>query len=214
MKKLLSVMVLVSMLAICSSSHAFFIIYKLSAAVKGVDSVTGLRMSIPLKGYLVLNNTDEDSYSFQDANLILYGKQIDKTRVFVELNYNGNQFLTMDSWVQGYSSYEFIYLSASAPFQFEGYLYGKFKNIYVSYDRVTTDCAPSSKGVFFIDGGLDDGGRLLDPLLQIAGTATITTKIWTSFTQFVNDDPEYWTQDEIVQYLKDVYLADYLDVTP
>jgi len=207
MKKSLSALVVLTMLALCSSSQAFFLIYKLSASVKGIDSDYG-KMSVPLKGYLVIDNTlnPDDTYSFADANLILYGKNFAKAKVFVQLDYTADQLLDLTSWLQG-SSYEFIDIWSYEPFYIEGYFYGKTKPVYIGDGLTLSDISPSSKGVFIVDGGM-----LLDEDLDIAGTATITAKIWTAFTQEVND--ELWTIDDILYELKYYYLEDYTDVTP
>lgn len=208
MRKLSVALIVLMMFGICSSSHGFFLIYKVSAPVKGVDGTTGSPMSIPLNGYLVLNYTLENSsYTLEDANFIMYGKNITKSKVYVELDYTGNELLDTDSWAHG-TGYKFFDLSSYSPFEFEGHMFGKIKTVNVG-GITLVDCVTSLKGVFWVEGGM-----LLNPALDIAGTADISASLWTSATKSINLDPATWTQDAILEEIKNKVLVGYTNVTP
>lgn len=209
MRKILSLIVVLAMFEMCASSYGFFLIYKVSVSVKGVDDTTGSPVSIPLKGYLVLNYTLENSsYTLEDANFIMYGKNVTKSKVYVELDCaTGNELLGISYWSHG-AAYKFYDLSSYSPFEFEGHMFGKTKTVDIG-GITLVDCATSLKGVFWVGGGM-----LLSSALDIAGTANISASLWTSATKSINLDPATWTQDAILEEIKTNALAGYINVTP
>lgn len=213
MKKLLAALVVLIAFGICTPSYGVSLIYKLSISVKGVDDVTGLPKSIPLKGYLLLHYTDDgQSLSFADANLIMYGKDVTKNKVYVELDYSGNDLLDKSIWTQG-TSYDFLNLWTyyDEPFNFEGLMFGKQKAADIGGGTTLIDCVSSYKGAFWVYSGM-----LLDHVFDISGTGTISAKLWTAFTKKVNDDTMglWYTQDRILEEIKLTYLIGYANVTP
>jgi hypothetical protein len=186
------------------------LVYKLSISVKTVDNTTFLAKTIPVKGFFVLTYTDSDSnLVFADANLIMYGKNVLKNKVYVELDYS-TVVLDLDIWTQGKGrDYEFINLLSHGtnPFNFSGLMFGKQKETDIGGGIILTDCIRTYKGNFSVYNGM-----LLDSAQGLAGTGTITASLWTSFTKNANNFA--FTQDRVIQELKTVYLADYGDATP
>ncbi len=209
MKKILAALVVMSILAISASSYGVSLIYRLSLSVKTVDDVTGLAKTIPVKGYLVLNYSDEDSnLVFADSNLILYGRNVLKNKVYVELDYNGGILFDLDIWTQG-TDYEFINMLShdTDPFNFTSLMFGKQKETDIGNGIFLTDCIRTYKGNFRVFNGM-----LLDSAQDLAGTGNITASLWTSLTRKANDFA--FTQDRVIEELTLTYLAGYANVTP
>lgn len=203
MRKLLAVLTVVTMCWICASSQGFFLIYKMSTPVKGVNDAR--TATIPLKAYLVLDINDSTG-EVQDANLIMYGKDSDKSKVFVELDNTGDELLDIDVWEQG--DYVVVnFWSYEDPFDFEGLILGKTKSKDIGLGS-SEDIAGSLKGVLMVWGGI-----LLDTSDDIAGTGNISASFWSKATIEVNENG--WTQDEIVDELKDILQGQgYDEFTP
>jgi hypothetical protein len=157
-----------------------------------------------LKGYLILNI--DDLSGLQDANLVIYGKNPDKEKVYVVLNYNGNEYLDVDIWGKG--DYYFLELSGSGYFAFGGLLAGKVKAKNIGLDA-DEDVASSIKGVFWVEEGM-----LLDSSQDITGTGNISATLWMLATKGTNEDPVTWTQDAILEVIEEGYLDGYTDATP
>lgn len=202
MKKLLAGLVVLVMFGTCATSYGYFLIYKVSTSVKGVDYETPT--TVPLKGYLILNI--DDLSGLQDANLVIYGKNPDKEKVYVVLNYNGNEYLDVDIWGKG--DYYFLELSGSGYFAFGGLLAGKVKAKNIGLDA-DEDVASSIKGVFWVEEGM-----LLDSSQDITGTGNISATLWMLATKGTNEDPVTWTQDAILEVIEEGYLDGYTDATP
>jgi hypothetical protein len=131
MKRLLGLAVLFAILsAWVPSSYGspmtyHCLVYNLSTTVKGGDSATDLKATIPLKGYLVLYFADGCD-SPMDANLILYGNDANtpKKKVYLQLNMRGSDdFLSPSGWTVG--DLIFLKFVGDAPFNFEIMLQGK-----------------------------------------------------------------------------------------
>ena len=202
MRKLLAGMVVLVMFGMCASSYGYFLIYKVSTSVKGVDDETAT--TVPMKGYFILNF--DDFGGFQDANLVMYGKNPDKEKVYVVLNYTGNEYLDVGVWEKG--DYCFLELGGNYSFAFGGLLSGKMKAKDIGLDD-DVDVANSMKGVFWVEEGM-----LLDSSQDISGTANISATLWMLATKGSNEDPVTWTQDTILEEIESGYLAGYTDATP
>jgi len=195
MKRLLGLSVLFVVLSVSVPSYGFFLIYNLSTTVKGADYDTDLKTTVPLKAYLVLNLNDI-SGDVVDANLIMYGKDTTKTKVYVQLNESDSAgFLSADIWYIG--DYTFVDIwSYDNPFDFEMLLSGKeaLKDIgFGAGDKVWV--AGSIKGVNMVWDGFLLGAAGQD----VSGTSNASASLYTVATKAVNRDS--WTQDEIVDNL-------------
>jgi hypothetical protein len=203
MRKLSAGLVMLALLWMCSASFGYFLVYNVSATVNGVDYETELRVSVPLKGYLVLRLND--SNELQDANLVLYGKDANtpKSKVYVQLNYfesSDSNCLKWDIGTPGgeqgnlVSSNFWTYANKSSPFDFEWLITGQksVKNVgYIAGDRKV---ASSLKGVFMVWDGM-----LLDADQDIQGTSNISMTLNTAYTKGVNGTNPAWTQDKIIE---------------
>ena len=194
MRKLLAVLVMLALLGMCSASFGYILVYNVSTTVNGVDDAT--KVTIPLKGYLVVNLDDSDE--LQDANLILYGQDSNipkKQKVYVQLNNSdSNGFLHIDAWRQG--DYTFVDLwSYTSPFDFEALMMGKVSSKDVGLGTNNKKPVASSlKGVFMAWEGM-----LLDLDQDIAGTSNISSTLNNAYTKSINDPLETWSQDEVIE---------------
>jgi hypothetical protein len=155
--------------------------------VKGVNNET--KASIPWKGYFVANLDDTNDVPV-DANLIMYGQDSNKHKVYVVLNYSdANGYLDADAWWQGdYAVFNFW--AYHTPFEFEGLMIGlaKAKSIGLA-DR--KDVVSSMKGTMMVWGRM-----LFDADDDIAGTGNLSASLYAAETIYVNQN--HWTQDEIM----------------
>lgn len=210
MRKLLVVIVVFATFWISTASYAasdaFYLIYKMSTSVKGIDSTTALPMSVSLKGYIVLAyDWHADGYDFNDVAFIMCGQNIIKQKVYVNLTYNdGDGLIDYENWSQG-GGYEFFDFPASSPFEFDCLMFGKEKVVDVGGGKVLIDCVSSMKGVFWAKGGM-----LLDQSRDIAGTGNISASLLLPTTKTINNaiDPE-WMLDLVMKDL----LKSYTKVT-
>ena len=94
----------------------------LKKAVKGADYVEDSKIRIPLKGDLLLNINEYDEIA--DANLILYGKDTDGARKYVQLNHSdSDQLLGADDEIWYAGDMAFVGIWGNAPFDFEIFLF-------------------------------------------------------------------------------------------
>ncbi len=159
MRRLLALFITLTMLSACVPSFGYILVYNISCPVKGVDD--GTATSVPLKGYLVLNLDDVDG-DLVDANLIIYGKNPDKEKIYAELDYTSNGFLDITTESEGDF---YIAKLSSVIFLFEELILGKMKSRNVGLDE-PVDVAGTLKGVFSQEDGI-----LLDQDQNITGTA-------------------------------------------
>ncbi len=178
------------MLAVCSTSFGYFLIYNVSTTVKGADDDTGLKTTVPMKGYMILT-LDDATDEITDANLILYGKDAStpKEKVYVQVDVEGTVEDIGDNIV-------FLGFEGNDPFDFSILVSGKLvsKNVGTSEDE---ELPPSLKGNIQVTGSV-----LLGPAGQeVWGTANASMTLWNAATKFVNgsngeDTP--WTLDQIL----------------
>jgi hypothetical protein len=200
MKRLLAGLGVLVMLGMCASSFGYILVYNVSTTVKGADYDTDAKVSIPLKGYLVLNLDDSDG-DLIDANLIMYGNDANtpkKQKVYVQLNYSDSaDDLGADVWYV--ADYMFVDFWGRSPWDFEIMLQGKAK--WRDIGAADTQWVASSiKGVNLVWDGF-----LLGPGDQeVSGTANASATLWTAAVKAINDPLETWTQDEVVVTGKDI----------
>jgi hypothetical protein len=192
-----------ALLWMCSASFGYFLIYNLSTTVNGVDYETEQKVSVPLKGYLILRLND--SNEILDANLILYGRgtHTPKNKVYVQLNNlesSDSNCLEWDIGTPGGERGNFVcsnfwtYANKSSPFDFEWLLTGKKSLKDVGYLAGNRRVASSLKGVFVVWYGM-----LLDADQDIEGTSNISMMLNTAYTKRVNNTDPIWTQTRIIE---------------
>jgi hypothetical protein len=194
MKRLLGLVVLFVVLCVSVPSYGenHFLIYNLSGSVKGVNG--NEPASISWKGYLVMYLSDAPA--ILDANMIIYGKDSTKAKVYVELGYKatGATKLTVTPDVH-ISSKDVVSLVVdiaceTSTFDFEGLTIGKasFIDIGLGDKRWV---AKSAKGSMLLRGSM-----LLDPDDYIEGTSAVSSSLWAPATKYVNQNG--WTSDMII----------------
>jgi hypothetical protein len=218
MRRISTVLVVLVMMAMCTSSFGYFLIFNVSTTVKGADSDTDLATTIAMKGYLLLNIADGCD-TLVDANLVLYGNDTSKHKVYVLLNHN--EYLDADIWTVG--DFVFFDLWTQGPyFDFQCMLSGKGKLLDIGYG--TSDkkyVASSIKGV-----GMVWDGYLLGPSVDqdVSATGNVSATLNVKYTKSVNDTDPTWTQDQIVHgqligstlrgIIPDLEAKGYEDATP
>jgi hypothetical protein len=203
MKKLSAALVLCAILGICASSQGYFLIYKITTSVKGIDDETPVR--VPWKAYLVMK-FDDSGDSFLDSSMLMYGKDNDKQKVYLQLNYTVDEYLYTDMWYKG--EYICMALDGQYRFAFDGLLTGKMRTTDIGLGTEKS-VAKSMKGVIEVDIGM-----LLDDEQDITGTGNISASLWRPLTRRINETTPTLTQAEVISLLKSEYLEDYTDATP
>jgi len=193
MKRILGLVVLFTVLSTCVPSFGnYFLLYNVSTTVKGVDydDAEGA-VTVPTKGYLLL--TLDDSNEFVDANLVLYGKNTENVKVFVELGYNDIGFLG-DTYTWAAYGYFFIYLQGMGYFDFEAQLIGKTKLKDIGLGTTEKkDVASRVKGVIAVWEDM-----LLDSSQDIKGTANMSMTLNNRLTKSFNDTEPTWDANSIM----------------
>ncbi|MGA2093482.1 MAG: hypothetical protein ABSH16_08770 [Sedimentisphaerales bacterium] len=195
MKKLMAglvVLVFLGMSALSFGNGTYILIYNISASVKGADDDTGLAATIPLKGYLILNLSAPTTVV--DANLILYGKDTTKAKVYVNLGYNTptDQHFVDIRQVGDFFFLEIGEYTDAGPFYFDVFVMGKWKEKSVGPLVAGNKAVASSmKGIFVVWDGF-----LLGPSADqdISGTSNISLTLNASGTKWANGNNE---EDEI-----------------
>ena len=199
MKRLLACLIVLVVFGICSPSFGYMLLYKVSTTVKGADDDTGEKVRIPLKGYLLLNL--DDNNNIDDANLILYGRDTDREKKYVMLNYSDSaDLLGADLWYVG--DFVFVDIWGRDAFNFEIFFSGKTKlrNVGLGSDEKKS-IARSINGVTivwedFLLGPSDDQ--------EVSGSAKASATLWTRAIKTINDPDDTLTQDEAVDLLIDI----------
>lgn len=215
MKRLSALFVVLVMLGICAPSYGYFLIYKLSGTVRGIiynplDTIKGVddtnRVTIPFKGLLVMNIAlDEvnDTNTLVDANLIIYGRDVNDHKVYVQLNASdSNGFLSPFILERG-NKRHFYELNGNSPFDFNSFMMGTARSVDIGLAKRII-LATSLRGTIT---GKD--GIFLDLDHNITGIGNISASLFTLATKGVNDlnnhDPlTPRTQDEIIEALKGI----------
>ena len=200
MKKLAAVLLMLTIAGICSPSYGYFLIYRMSAPVKGVDGAKGKAQTIPLKTYMVLD-IDDINESLRDANLIMYGKDSKNKKVYVELNISdSDKFTDGVKWQMGDYLFVDFWTSddSNNPFWFEGLAFGRRKERDIGLGEKYY-VAGSLKGAFMVWGFM-----LLDADQDIAGTCNISASLWSQKTLVANFDMKTKKQivDELITILE------------
>ena len=203
MKRLSAVLVVLVMLGMCAPSYGYFLIYNLSGKIKGTDGTVDIKkVTIPFKGFLVMN-FDNDTNSLVDANMIIYGKNTGRHKVYVQLNaHDSNEFL--DASVLPQDVRNFYALNGNSPFGFESLIMGNVHRRTIGH-ALRKDIAPDLSGVITGEEGIMLG---LDQ--DIAGVGNISATLYGVATKGVNSPDNHvapHTQEGIIDTLK-VRLAE------
>jgi len=215
MKRLSALFVVLIMLGICTPSYGYFLIYKLSGTIRGIiynpsDTIKGVddtnRVTIPFKGLLVMNIAlDEvnDTNTLIDANLIVYGKDANNHKVYVQLNASdSNGFLDPFILERG-NKRHFYKLNGNSPFDFNSFMMGNVGKVNIGLTKRIL-LAPTLRGTITAEDSV-----FLDLDHKITGVGTISASLFTLATKGVNDlnnpDPiTPRTQDGIINALKGI----------
>ena len=214
MKRLSALFVVLVMLGICTSSYGYFLIYKLSGTIRGImynrsDTYTkGIddtnAVTIPFKGCLVMN-LDNDTNSLIDANMIIYGRDPNNHKVYVQLNSNdSNEFLDPYTLERG-NKRHFYVLNGKSPFDFNAFMMGHVGKANIGLpDGNRILLASSLKGSITAENSI-----FLSLDQKIVGVGNISASLWTLATKGVNnpDNPDPYTphtQDGIIDALKGI----------
>ena len=190
MKRLLGLAVLLVFLCVSVPSYGYFLIYNLSGKVAGVND--GVKASIPWKGYFVVKVSGQ---SIVDANLIMYGKDSAKAKVYLEFDKDAKGVTKLTATPDELGSFPDIFLTVdivvdTADFDFEGLTIGKAALVDIGTGG-TQGVTKSAKGAFIVRSG-----KLLNSSDDITGTGTISSSLWLPATKYVNQNN--WTPDQII----------------
>ncbi len=196
MKRLSALIAILVILGICTSSYGYFLVYNLSGTIRGTKGTVDItNVTIPFKGYLVMN-FDDDTNSFDDANVILNGKDPNNHKVYVQLNASdSNEFLDSSIWYRNVKN--FYELNGKSPFDFRIVIQGNVKSTNIGLAG-KKDIAPSLKGV--ITG---EDGMFFEVGEEIAGIGSnVSASLNTASTKSSNNPSDPCTQDEVIDSLK------------
>lgn len=216
MKRLSALFVILVMLGICTSSYGYFLIYKLSGTTRGImynrsDTYTkGITVddtnavTIPFRGCLVMN-LDNDTNSLIDANMIIYGRDPNNKKVYVQLNaHDSNEFLDPYTLERG-NKRHFYALNGKSPFDFNVFMMGRVEKVNIGLpDANRILLASSLKGSITAENSM-----FLSFDQKIVGVGSISASLWTLATKGVNnpDNPDPitpHTQDAIIDAIKGI----------
>ena len=202
-KKLMAGLVVLVMVVVCASSYGiappYYLVFNVSATVQGADDATSAKVSVPLKGYMVVALNDSDE--FQDANLVIYGKDANtpkKQSKYFEVDNNDNDgtgFLSVDAYRVGdFTFFDIWDTNSNSPFSFEGFMMGKVTTKNVGTIPGPRPVASSLKGVF-----MNWDEVLLGPAGHyISGTGNMSATLNNAITKAVNDTGPTWDANEII----------------
>jgi len=188
MRKLLTLFVMLAVLGVCAPSYGYLLIYQVSSTFKGVDTDANSAENVPIKGFLVLDMDDTDQ-TLNDAQLVLYGKDADKDKVYFVETFGGSAGI--DWTVEG----DFVTVDlgdSSDPFDYEMILTGKItdKNVGLGADD-KKGVANSLKGTI-----VSWQGMIFDDSQALFGTGDTSMTFYAGVTKSYNKDGA--TLDEVV----------------
>ncbi len=201
MKRLLGLAVLAVVLymfvpvSYAQPSSFYYLIYNVSTTVNGSDYDAYTAVTIPLKGYLVLEFADSRD-GLVDANLILYGKDEAGSKKYVQLNLSDdNAYLSADIWSVGKLINAQLWSTGEEPFYFGTMLTGKATQKDIGWGASHKKwVATSIKGVAIVWDNF-----LLGPSADqdVSGTSTVSASLDLKTTKLVNAND--WTQEMIIE---------------
>jgi hypothetical protein len=216
MKRLLGLAVLFAVLGVCvplsygSPVTYNCLVYNLSTTVKGADADTDAKITVSMKGYLVLYFADGCDTPM-DANLILYGNDANtpkKQKVFAMLNSSDDaDWLTASAWSVG--DMIFVHISGEGPYEFEMLLQGKKSLKDIGFGAADKRMVASSiKGINMVTDSF-----MLGPsgTQGVSGAANASATLNVAETRVVNSNG--WGPNAAVDNLQSLlYNKDYRPV--
>jgi hypothetical protein len=196
MKMVSVLLVALVILGICTSSYGYFLVYNLSGTVRGTDGTVDIRnVTISFRSYLVMT-FDDDTNSLDDANLIIYGRDPNNQKVYVQLNTSdSNAFLDSSIWYRDVKN--FYELNGESPFDFRIVVQGNVKSTNIGLTG-KKDVASSLKGVL-----TGEDGMFFEVGEEIAGIGSnFSASLYTSLTKAFNNPSDPCTLDEVIDELK------------
>jgi hypothetical protein len=202
MKKLVTMVAILGVLAFCLPSYGEILIYKVTTSGKAVDNGSGEFESGTIQGYLVIDQDDDDD-SFNDEVFILYGKEDDGDKVQMYFVDSGASEVISNEWYYGFSSNEpriinlYIYSDYDSATILEGLIIGQFKGTNIGADAKWL--VPKS-----YDGG---GNSWYDTFNgnDVYGTGNIALRLQEGWTQQANKNGD--SLNEARDYIRDVLSA-------
>jgi hypothetical protein len=203
MKKLSALLAALIMLGMCTPSYGYFLIYNLHGSIKGTQWTVDIdKETISFDGYLVMN-FDDGTDSFEDANLLLNGRDPNDHQVYVQLNASdSNGFLDPSIWYRDVRN--FYELNSKPPFDLRIVVMGNVENKDIGLAGKKY-VATSLKGVITGQEGMFFA---VDQALAGVGNH-VSAPLYTSLTETANDPGDPWTQDEVVDELKNKLAQDH-----
>jgi hypothetical protein len=184
MRKLLAGLAVLAVLGICCPSYGYILTYSGTIPVKGVDvNDNNTPEAIPLKAFLVLDvNEANENFIVADANLLLFGKDPNKNKVYVLLSSNdGNDFLGVNIVEDG-ETFVVRLTSVNCAFNFDLLMMGAEKPSKFNLIRGdNNDVAKSMKGAF-----LEFNHMLLSRGQNLTATGTVSMTLDAKHTASAN----------------------------
>jgi hypothetical protein len=191
MKKLMALALLAMVFNVCAPAQGnHLLIYKVKFTAKGVDG--DVTRTLPVKGFMIMDIDTHDN--IVDVNLLLYGKNNDANKVFIELNEidSTGDLLDVTHEVQGASDEHLIIRMVTTELcGINAELVGKRKLKDVGAGDLKL-AASSIKGVIGIWSGM-----LFYDDQELYGTSTMTLSLHTAATKYYNGLSA--TSDDVVQ---------------
>jgi hypothetical protein len=196
MKRLSVLFAVLAIFAICTPSYGYFLVYDLYGSIKGTEWLVDIhKETISFDGYLVMN-FNNDTNTFEDANLLLNGKDPNDHKVYIQLNASdSNGFLDPNIWYRDVRN--FYELKTRPPFDFRIVVRGDVKNKDIGLAD-NKRIASSMKGVITSKEGMFFA---VDQALAGVGNY-VSMSLYTSLTQTANAPGAELTQDEVLDELK------------
>jgi hypothetical protein len=198
MKRLLTIVVIFAVLAVCAPSNAYTLIYKMSSTIKTVETDANVMMNVKVEGYLAISIDDVEETA-DDARMVIYGKDSDANKMYYIETFEGNPFV---HWTKEGAYVTVDIRNHLDPFYYDFGFSGKIKERDVGFGSDANglrNAASSLKGSLFCNYG-----SLLDPNQTYFGSGSASMTLDIKKTQIANDV----TPSTLDQIMIDITLGD------
>jgi hypothetical protein len=198
MKRLLTIVVIFAVLAVCAPSNAYTLIYKLTSTIKTVETDANVTMNVKVSGYLAMDINDGKK-TVDDSRMVIYGKDADSNKMYYVEDFEGNP---RAKWTEEGAYVTVDIRNHLHPFYYDFGLTGRIKERDVGFGTDANDlriAASSLKGSIFCNYG-----SLFDPNQTFFGSGSASMTLDTKKTKVANDVTPS-TLDEI---MTDITLGD------
>jgi hypothetical protein len=184
MKRLLTIVVIFAVLAVCAPSNAYTLVYKLTSTIKTVETHdTNLMMNVKVNGYLALNiDDDTETVGDDDARMVIYGKDSDSNKIYYVEDFVGGANI---EWTEEGPYLTLEITVTHSIFDYDLRLIGKIKEKDVGLGSDVNDlrsAPPSLKGSMICTHG-----SLFDFPESLFGSGTATLTLDIKNTKIAND---------------------------